>query len=124
MSYAAQQLIAEGAEPDCVDDRGYSPLIHAASFYEELDGVTARLIAAGAELDVVNEDGNSALIAACSEKNADNALLLIMAGAALNLLDRDGKSALDWANEKGLAATADSIRARGGRTGAEIKAGK
>ena len=49
------------------------------------------------------------------------ALLLIRAGAALNLIAKDGKSELDYADEKGLVVLSAAIRARGGRTGAEIR---
>ncbi len=117
---AALRLIAEGANPDFVDVGGMSPLIHA-SRKEALDGVAARLIAAGAKLDLVNGIGRSALIYACFFRRAATALLLVEAGAALNKVDSNGKSALDWAEERGLAAVSAAIRARGGRTGAELK---
>ncbi len=64
------------------------------------------------------------MIWACFKKRAATALLLIKAGAALNQVSNDGHSALDWADENGLAAVSAAIRERGGRTGAEIKAGK
>jgi ankyrin repeat protein len=115
---AALQLISEGADPDCVDGDGTSPLMFA-SIYEALDGVAARLVAAGAKLDLVDKGGNSALVWACCNKHAAAALLIVEAGASLNQVDRGGKSALDWASEEGLAAVAAAIRARGGRTAVE-----
>ena len=120
---AALRLIAEGANPDFVDVGGMSPLIHA-SRKEALDGVAARLIAAGAKLDLVDKQGISALQWACYLEKAASALLLVEAGAALNQVAINGKSALDEADRKGLAAVAAAIRARGGRTGAELKAHK
>jgi ankyrin repeat protein len=123
-SDAALRLISEGADPDCVDENGNSPLI-VASCKETLDGVAARLIAAGAKLNRVNNDGNSALILACASKRYTTAELLVKAGAALNHVNSGGKSALDWAKkDMCLFGTAESIRARGGRTGAELKAFK
>ena len=119
---AALQLIGEGADPDCVDGRGNSPLILCT--YERLGPVAARLIAAGANLDLVDEKGNSALIMACFDKRAATALLLVEAGAATTQLDSEGKSALDWADEKGLAAVSAAIRARERRAAAEMKAGR
>jgi ankyrin repeat protein len=118
---AALRFISEGAELDCVDVDGWSPLV-IASCYEELDGVAARLIGAGAKLDRVDTFGNSALILACGDKRAATALLLIEAGAALNPVNRDGKSVLDYTDQDGLEAVAAAIRARGGLTGAELAA--
>ncbi len=115
-------LIGEGADPDCVDDRGWSPLIFA-SYEEELDGVAARLIAAGAKLDLVNNDGDTALISACLFGRVALALLLVKAGAALDIVSGDdGHTALHWADKHGLTAVSAAIRARGGRTGAELAA--
>jgi hypothetical protein len=119
----ALRLISEGADPDCINGNGWSALIFA-SHYEQLDDVAARLIAAGANLDLVNKTGDSALIWACYYKRVTTALLLVEAGAALNHVDGSCKSALDWARENGLATVAAAIRARGGRTGAELKAHK
>jgi ankyrin repeat protein len=128
---AALRLISEGADPDCVDEDGWSPLIFA-SCKEELDGVAARLVTAGAKLDLVSKRGDSALIRACIMKRVATALLLVEAGAALNLVGkarwfvwfRRDKSALDRARERDLAVVAATIRARGGRTAAELKARK
>ena len=118
---AALLLISEGAGLDCVDGDGTSTLM-LASLTEKLDVVAARLIAAGAKLDLGNRSRDSALILACYHERAATALLLVEAGAALNQVDSEGKSALDYADEKGLAAVVAAIRARGGRTGAELKA--
>jgi ankyrin repeat protein len=118
-SATALRLIGSGAELNCVDESGYSPLIIASS-YKELDSVAASLIAAGAKLDLVNKVGDSALILACYEVRAATALLLVEAGAALDQVSSEGKSALDWSVKNGLAAVSAAIRVRGGRTGAEL----
>jgi ankyrin repeat protein len=91
-----------------------------ASCYEALDVVAARLIAADAKLDLVDKYSNSALIIACLYKCAAAALLLVEAGAALDQVGIAGKSALDVADEQGLTALSAAVRARGGRTGAEL----
>jgi ankyrin repeat protein len=119
---AALRLISEGADPDCVDEEGSSPLMYTIRLEYGLDGVAARLIAAGVKLDLVDSWGYSALIHACYYKRAATALLLVEAGAAPHQVNNDGKSALDYAGESGLEAVAAAIRARGGRTGAELKA--
>jgi ankyrin repeat protein len=75
-----------------------------------------------AQLDVVDKGGCSALMQACAHKRATTALVLVDRGAALNFVDGDGKSALDWACEKCSGAVPAAIRARGGRTAAEIRA--
>ena len=118
---AALRLLDGGADPDCVDEDGRSPLYYA-SYYEELDGVAGRLIAVRAKLNLVNKCGWSALTIACWLKRVAVAMMLVEAGAALNLVNVDGKSALDWADENGLAGVSSAIRARGGRTAAELKA--
>ena len=119
---ALLRLISEGAELGCVDAKANTPLILACGKLGELHCVAARLVAAGAELDPVNTYGNSALFLACYERRAATAMLLVEAGAALNLVNCYGKSALDYASEKGLHDVAAAIRARGGRTAAELKA--
>jgi ankyrin repeat protein len=95
-----------------------------ACMFSILEGVAARLIAAGAKFDLVDFQAKSALRWSCVYHHASAALLLAEAGAALNLVDINGKSALDEADEKGLAAVSTAIRARGGRTGAELRAGR
>ena len=119
---AALQFINDGADLNCVDERGNSPLI-LASFSEKLDGVALRLIAAGANLDFVSADGYSAIIAACSAMRVATALLLIEAGAELDHTTKlMGESALDYAYKMDLADLAAAIRARGGHMGAELGA--
>ena len=48
LAAAALRLIGEGADPDCVDKDGWSPL-HFARRNDLLAGIAARLIAAGAK---------------------------------------------------------------------------
>ena len=120
---AALRLVAEGAHPDCAEEDGGMTTLMFASADEGLDGVAASLVAAGAALDLVDSDGLSALHFACDFKRAATALLLARAGAALNLVG-DGKSALDYAREKGLDDVVGALRALGGKSAAEIAAGK
>jgi ankyrin repeat protein len=96
---------------------------------EELNDVASRLVEAGAKLDLVDEHGISALMYACMWGRTATAQLLVAAGAALNQVNVNGvKSALDWADEGGFsndkvaefAPIAAAIRARGGKTRAEL----
>ena len=117
----ALRLIGEGADVDFVNEGGVSPLI-AATRYEALDAVASRLIASGARLDAADVNDNSAITSACFHKRAATALLLVEAGASLDRVTDWGKSALDYAEKRGLAAVSAALRARGARTGAELKA--
>ena len=137
----ALRLIGEGADLDRVDTSGRSPLIQASMclelpaagarlMCEELNAVASRLVAAGAKLDLVDENGMSALIYACMWGRTATAQLLVAAGAALNQVALNGgNSALDWADEGGFnhdkvaefAPIAAAIRARGGKTRAELR---
>ena len=86
----------------------------------------------GARLDLVSKNGYSALMCASYKGHAAIAQLLAtrMGAVALNLVDNDGMTALSWAEQGGdnrdkaaeLAPAAAAIRARGGLTGAALKA--
>ena len=120
--YALQ--IIRGADLDTVDTATGATLLMLASRFEEFDGVAAYVIAAGAKLDVVDNFGWSALIQACCNKRASTALLLLEAGAAPNLANKVGDTALDFSNKFALPLITAALRARGGRTGAELKAAR
>ena len=120
----ALRLIERGADPSATDANGDSALI-AASTVEALDEVAARLIAAGAALDAVGRRGATAtaLYWACAFRREATACALVQAGADVNVVARhDGKTALEHAVQNKLAAAEAAIRARGGRTAAELGA--
>jgi ankyrin repeat protein len=127
----AQLLADNGAKLDLVDEYGWSSL--SFTCFKGHTATAQLLVEKGAKLDLVDEDGSSVLILACFYGHTAVAQLLAahMDAAALNLVDRDmGKTALDYANEGGrdkdkvaeLAPAAAAISARGGLTGAELKA--
>jgi len=119
----ALRLIDAGAALDAADARGDSAIV-LASAYEELDAVAARLIARGADVNRPGAGRGTALLLACSHRRGATALLLVAAGAELDRVGAgagDGRTALDWAVVKGLGEVVDAIRARGGRTGAELR---
>jgi ankyrin repeat protein len=124
VSLALELLGKGGVDVDFAFDpsRGHTLLMDASMREGGYSAVVARLIEAGAALDLVNKDGSSALMLACAFGNAASALLLVEAGASLNRVGGvQGRSALDWAAKNGLADVAAAIRARGGRTGDEVR---
>lgn len=73
-------LIARGAQVNTVDDKGKSPLMHAA---EKGDLATVRtLIAKGADLNLQSKDSETALTLAIGEKH-DDVVRLLMAKKAV-----------------------------------------
>ena len=124
----AARLIAAGADLDFADADGWSALFWACSRAHA--ATAAALVEGGARLDRV-AGGRTALMFALDNAMGPTAQLLAsgMGAAALNAVDADGASAYDIARAGGhrkdvraLAAAAATIRARGGRSGATLKA--
>jgi uncharacterized protein len=82
--------------------------------------VIKELIAAGAPLDHVNNLGWTAVIEAIvlgdgGQNHRESLRLLLEAGASPNIPDRQGRTPLALARDKGYAAMAEMLVARGGR---------
>ena len=86
------RLLAEGLDPNAVDDRGFTPLHFAAQdYYPE---IAKTLIDAGAGVDPVNVNGATPLSVAVmnSRGRGDVIRLLLAAGADPDKPDRVGLS--------------------------------
>ena len=97
----ALRLIDGGADLNCVNTDGMTPLI-LASQTDKLDVVADRLVKKGANLDLVDEGDQSALMTACIFKRGVTAMRLINAGANVKLKDTEGTTALEYANISNL----------------------
>ena len=139
----ALRLIDEGADINIADRHfGRTPLMFA-SRHDELGAVVTRLIGAGAKVDACDGKGMSALTWACytlqglggpwPPTSPASAMLLLEAGASVNgafFAPEDGQSVpdtyqiLDFGFPSGprWQEVVAAIRARGGRSSAELGA--
>ena len=104
----ALRLIDGGADLNCVNTNGMTPLI-LASESDKLDVVAARLVKKGANLDLIDKKGSSALMTACIFKRAATAMLLINAGADVKLKDNGNNTALEYAKISNLNDVKEAI---------------
>jgi ankyrin repeat protein len=117
----ALRLVNDGADVDCIDERGWSSLMYAAR-HESMDQVAARLVAAGAHVGGLSDGGNSAVIVAVANKRLATAQMLLAAGADPNVIARDdGRTALDWATSRGHVGLIDALEAKGGRSSKDLR---
>lgn len=107
-------LLSEGANPNAAsqDENAFTALTGAvATGHAE---VARLLLEAGADPNHLYEGGAfSPLLAASAGGRVDMVRLLIDHGADVNLKSSQGKTALDWANEKGHADVAATLREHG-----------
>lgn len=100
----ALAAIEKGADPDCRDPRGFTPLMRAATYGEV--GMLQLLMDAGASLDTVTEYGVTALMKAAIHDRSGAAQELVRCGADTSLRDADGQTAKEIAIKLGNNTTA------------------
>jgi len=95
LAYAAL-VIEIGADINLKDNRGHSPLHHAA-IYGKIE-IVKILLQAGAKLDIQDNDGRSPLHRAARNGKIGILKILIDAGAKLDIQDNEGETPWDYAS--------------------------
>jgi ankyrin repeat protein len=97
-------LLAEGADPDALDDDGRSPLFSAV--LGNSVGVLALLLESGADPNLRDNDGWTPLHFAAQESLPEAARILLGRGADPNVQDNDGATPL-WRAVQGARDRAE-----------------
>ncbi|WP_372870264.1 ankyrin repeat domain-containing protein [Shewanella sp.] len=96
-------LLSAGLSLDTIDDKGDTPLHHAArmgAMHQE--DLCTQLIDAGSELNAQNQDGQTPLMTALLMLNHSGASSLLTRGADACVLDKSGTSAYDHYKALGI----------------------
>jgi len=96
---AAELLLKHGADVNCADEWGRTPLMNAIS--HESPGCVELLLKAGAELNCFSKDSKSALHFACAYGSVRTIRELVAHGANVNLTARGVASCLAVATRRG-----------------------
>ncbi len=102
------ELLDAGVKVDSKDRRGYTAMISAARYNQDM--CARALIAAGASQDTATDDGWTPLVMCARKGHLNMALLLLHAGAD-GEYTLDGKSCAEIADAKGHPDVAEAIRA-------------
>ncbi len=92
---AVEMLLAEGLDPNAIDDTGQSPLHKALEFPRgtlslENTAIVRSLLKKGSQLDSVDHRGNTPLHIAAAEINFDALDLLLDKGAKIDSVNNEG----------------------------------
>ncbi|MEN6391303.1 MAG: tetratricopeptide repeat protein [Syntrophomonas sp.] len=108
-----KELLAEGADPNAIDDQWDCPL-NMASMYQNKE-MAKLLLSSGANVNIVPPSGRTPLLMALKWSYWDDCYdyveTLLKAGANVNARDPEGHSAVGLAETNGNLKTADLIRA-------------
>ncbi len=111
---ALAHLLAEGADPDSLDEEARTPLMHALAAG---DAQLARtLLRAGAVIDHIDSTGRTPLHHAATGGHGELVTELLDAGADPSIPDLEGEVALVTAARAGRAASLGALLARPGAT--------
>lgn len=105
----AAALLARGADPDAINDRGQRPLAGVA--FKGDRAMAALLVAHGARVDARDGAGRTALMFAAMFDRVEIVRLLLGLGADPALVDEGGVSALTLAENMGAEGAAALLRA-------------
>ncbi len=103
---AMRKLIAEGADVNCPDKQGFTPLMLVAYNWRvngDFSAGAALLIKSGARLDDANSGGHTALMISSIYGLADMVKMLLAAGADLDKKSPARLTAEDMAQKNGHA---------------------
>ena len=90
---SVQALLGAGADPNLVDEEGYSCMFAAVDGRCSKDTLQT-LIDLGAHIDVKRKDGTNALVCACRTGQSESVKFLLEAGADVNVTTYDGNTCL------------------------------
>jgi ankyrin repeat protein len=108
-----RELIADGADVDEQDDKGWTALMRAAAKANAT--FIEALVKAGVEVDLQNDKGWTALMWAAVKGHAVVVEVLAKAGVEVDLQDGKGWTALMWAASNGRAAVVEALVRAGAR---------
>ena len=104
-------LLAQKADVNMKDERGWTPLIFAAKGGQT---ETAKLLLqSGADVNLVSSQGCPPLFFACEEGHLDSALFLLDRGAKLDIIAKTGMTALSAAANNGMPEIIKALIAKG-----------
>lgn len=119
---AISTLIDQGADVNCQDDDGSTPLIWASKL-SDIEAVKT-LLAHGAVPSIKAFDGQTALLNAVFRGDIDILHLLLMSGANPNERDADGDTVLMAAVKSGIPEIVKTVLAANAEIGAADSQGK
>jgi len=96
----ARLLIEAGADPNCLDVRGETPLHCAAGTSRTETDIVDLLLSAGANPNAKGKAGRTPLHYAAEKGCREVIVALLSAGADVGIKDNEGKTPLDLASEK------------------------
>ncbi len=118
----AKMLLDRGAEPNCMNLHGWSPLhAAAAAGHEEM---ISRMIGAGAFVNRRDGHGETALYEAAKANRLEAVRLLLSLGGDPDIGNKKGDTPLHWASRHESEEMANDLLAKGARASRENREGE